>query len=75
MRGPERLPQCETEAGWSVHKTCVPRPQVKAYHTCRGRDWPETEDMHARKCPRPQAEGHLHACMSEADGRPRLRQA
>eukprot|EP00955_Chlamydomonas_euryale_P105564 365647-Chlamydomonas_euryale.AAC.20 len=23
MRGPERLPLRETEAGWSVHKTCV----------------------------------------------------
>eukprot|EP00955_Chlamydomonas_euryale_P079225 363267-Chlamydomonas_euryale.AAC.20 len=31
--------------------------------------------MHARKCPRPEAEGHLRACMSEAEGRPRPRQA
>eukprot|EP00955_Chlamydomonas_euryale_P062144 358298-Chlamydomonas_euryale.AAC.7 len=23
MRGPERLPFCEIEAGWSVHKTCA----------------------------------------------------
>eukprot|EP00955_Chlamydomonas_euryale_P065988 359416-Chlamydomonas_euryale.AAC.22 len=23
MRSPERLPLCETEAGWSVHRTCV----------------------------------------------------
>eukprot|EP00955_Chlamydomonas_euryale_P056134 356327-Chlamydomonas_euryale.AAC.4 len=27
--------------------------------------------MHACKCPRPEAEGRLCACMSEAEGRPR----
>eukprot|EP00955_Chlamydomonas_euryale_P082877 363776-Chlamydomonas_euryale.AAC.2 len=51
------------------------RPQVEAYPPCRGRGRPETEDMHVRKCPRPEAEGHLRACMSEAEGRPRPRQA
>eukprot|EP00955_Chlamydomonas_euryale_P045689 353214-Chlamydomonas_euryale.AAC.4 len=53
----------------------VLRPQVKAYHACRGRGRPDTEDMHARKCPRPKVKGHVRACMSEAEGRPRQRQA
>eukprot|EP00955_Chlamydomonas_euryale_P035337 350077-Chlamydomonas_euryale.AAC.7 len=46
MRGPERLPLCETKAGWSMHKTCVeaagrglsclpwPRPAQGRGHAC-----------------------------------------
>eukprot|EP00955_Chlamydomonas_euryale_P096457 365012-Chlamydomonas_euryale.AAC.6 len=51
------------------------RPQFEAYHACRGRGRPETEDVHARprKCLRHEAEGHLCACMSEAEGRGRGR--
>eukprot|EP00955_Chlamydomonas_euryale_P055793 356220-Chlamydomonas_euryale.AAC.1 len=41
--------------GSSLHKTCFARHTVWAYHACRGRRRPETEDMHARKCPRPEA--------------------
>eukprot|EP00955_Chlamydomonas_euryale_P111071 366037-Chlamydomonas_euryale.AAC.1 len=58
MRGPERLPFCENETGWSVHKTCVeaadrgllrlPRPRP-ALGLGQGR--PSASDMHARKCP------------------------
>eukprot|EP00955_Chlamydomonas_euryale_P071701 361174-Chlamydomonas_euryale.AAC.8 len=87
MRGPERVAGRVAER---VAKTLYPyvkprqgcpctehssRPQVEAYHACRGRGQPETEDMHARKCLRPEAEGHLHAYMSKAKGRPRPRPA
>eukprot|EP00955_Chlamydomonas_euryale_P017933 190899-Chlamydomonas_euryale.AAC.5 len=50
------------------------RPQVKAYHTCRGHGRPEARDMHVNAI-RPEAEGDVHVCMSEAEGRPRPRQA
>eukprot|EP00955_Chlamydomonas_euryale_P079061 363243-Chlamydomonas_euryale.AAC.10 len=72
MRGPERLPG--TEAGWSVHKN-MRRGRRSRPVTSRGRGRPETEDMHARKCPRPEAKVHLRACMSEAECRSRPRQA
>eukprot|EP00955_Chlamydomonas_euryale_P083191 363810-Chlamydomonas_euryale.AAC.3 len=58
-----------------LHKTCLSRPPFSAYYDYRGRGRPEAEDMHARKCPQPEAEGHLCACIIEAKGRPRPRQA
>eukprot|EP00955_Chlamydomonas_euryale_P074577 362070-Chlamydomonas_euryale.AAC.21 len=71
--------QASSAAGFSMRggpcTKYVPRPQVEAYHACLGRGRPETEDMHARKCPRLEAEGHLCACMSSVSGRPRPRQA
>eukprot|EP00955_Chlamydomonas_euryale_P048047 353852-Chlamydomonas_euryale.AAC.4 len=51
MRGPKRLPLCETEAGWSVYKTCLPRPPVSAYHACLG--------LGRRDRPRPAALTHV----------------
>eukprot|EP00955_Chlamydomonas_euryale_P050536 354575-Chlamydomonas_euryale.AAC.15 len=57
-------------AGSSLHKTCLSRPPVSAYHACGGRGRPETEDMHARKCPRPPASGmYVHACPRPRAGR------
>eukprot|EP00955_Chlamydomonas_euryale_P010779 116518-Chlamydomonas_euryale.AAC.1 len=57
MRGPKCLPLCEPEARWSVHKkiveaagrglSCLPRPRPAL--TSRA------GNMHAHKCPRPEA--------------------
>eukprot|EP00955_Chlamydomonas_euryale_P102340 365413-Chlamydomonas_euryale.AAC.4 len=66
VRGPECLPLCESEAGRSVYKTCVEA-------TGGGRGQPETEDMQA--CPPASGLGHSHACISEAEERPRPKQA
>eukprot|EP00955_Chlamydomonas_euryale_P113571 366227-Chlamydomonas_euryale.AAC.1 len=74
MRGPERLPSCKTLAGSSLHKTCLSRPPVSAYHACLGLDRPLASDMHARKCPLASGLGHLRTCMPFS-GRPRPRQA
>eukprot|EP00955_Chlamydomonas_euryale_P070803 360870-Chlamydomonas_euryale.AAC.3 len=74
MRDPSVYPIVKPRRGGPCTKH-VPRPQVETYHTCRGRGRHETEDMHARTCPRPQAEGHLLSCVSEAAGRSRPRQA
>eukprot|EP00955_Chlamydomonas_euryale_P041771 352114-Chlamydomonas_euryale.AAC.2 len=55
--------------GSSLHKTCFTWPTVSAYHARRSQGRPETENMHARKCPSASGLGHLRACMSEAEGR------
>jgi len=62
-----RLPFCETLAGSSLHKTCLTRPTVSAYRACRGRGRPEAEDMHACKCPRPEAEPAASTHVLSAD--------
>eukprot|EP00955_Chlamydomonas_euryale_P052391 355138-Chlamydomonas_euryale.AAC.2 len=50
----------------------VSRPQVEAHHACRGRGRPKTKDVHAHKCPRPEAEGrYVHACPRLRAGRGR----
>eukprot|EP00955_Chlamydomonas_euryale_P062735 358464-Chlamydomonas_euryale.AAC.5 len=69
---PSVYPHVKQRRGGPCTKRLL-RPQVEAYYSCRGRGRPEARGMHARTCP--EAEWHVRAYMSEAEVRPRPRQA
>jgi len=64
MRGPERLPLCENEVGWSVHKTCVEAAGQGLSRLPRPR--PLASGIYVHACPRSQA----GVCLGRRD-RPR----
>eukprot|EP00955_Chlamydomonas_euryale_P088181 364357-Chlamydomonas_euryale.AAC.8 len=63
MRGPERLPFCETEAGWSVRKTCAEAAGqgLSSMQQCIRMHMRMYSGAHAHKCTCTHVCKHVHA--------------